>query len=63
MMYLGTMSEPTFAVTPESTEIRLFLDHEIPWKELAFRTVKTALEHFLECRKRGEYSLKRAKID
>lgn len=63
MMYLGTMSEPKFAITPESTEIRLFREDEIPWKELAFRTVKTALEHYFECRRKGEFTLLNAKID
>jgi len=52
-----------FATTPESTEIALFGEHEIPWKELAFRTVKTALEHYFECRRSGEFTLKRAKIE
>ena len=63
MMYLGTMAEPKFAVTPESTEIKLFTEAEIPWGELAFRTVKTALEHFFECRRTGEFMLKRSRID
>ena len=63
MMYLGTMAEPKFAVTPESTEIKLFTEAEIPWGELAFRTVKTALEHFFECRRLGEFTLKRSRID
>ena len=63
MMYLGTMVEPKFAVTPESTEIKLFTEAEIPWGELAFRTVKTALEHYFECRRTGEFMLKRSRID
>ena len=63
MMYLGTMVEPKFAVTPESTEIKLFSEGEIPWGELAFRTVKMALEHYFECRRAGEFTLKRARID
>ena len=63
MMYLGTMVEPKFAVTPESTEIKLFTEAEIPWGELAFRTVKTALEHYFECRRKGEFTLKRSRID
>ena len=68
IMYLGTLhlsekSEPKFALTPESTEIQLFTEAEIPWTELAFRTVKTALEHYFECLRLGEFTLKRAKID
>ncbi|MBL8310785.1 MAG: NUDIX hydrolase [Burkholderiales bacterium] len=63
MMYLGDMAEPKFATTPESTEIRLFREDEIPWQELAFRTVKATLAHYFECRARGDYRLKRAKIE
>ena len=63
MMYLGEMSEPKFATTPESTEIRLFTEPEIPWPQIAFRTVKMALEHYFECRRSGEFTLKRAKIE
>ena len=63
MMYLGMMSEAKYATTPESTDIRLFREDEIPWKELAFRTVKTALEHYFECRRKGEFTLLSAKID
>ena len=63
MMYLGEMSEPKFATTLESTEIRLFTEAEIPWPQIAFRTVKMALEHYFECRRSGEFTLKRAKIE
>ena len=63
MMYLGTMSEANYTTTPESTEIRLFREDEIPWKDLAFRTVKTALEHYFECRRKGAFTLLNAKID
>ena len=63
MMYLGEMSEPKFATTPESTEIRLFTEAEILWPQIAFRTVKMALEHYFECRRSGEFTLKRAKIE
>ncbi len=68
MMYLGTLhvdavGEPKFALTPESTEIALFTEADIPWKDLAFRTVKGALEHYFECRKTGEFTLKRGRVD
>ena len=63
MMYLGTMSEPKYEITPESTEINLYREDEIPWDELAFRTVKTALEHYFECRKTGVFSVKCATLE
>ncbi|WP_374657549.1 NUDIX hydrolase [Inhella sp.] len=33
---------------PETLEARFFHPHEIPWEELAFRTVRRTLEHALE---------------
>ena len=36
-----------FEPGPESLEARLFAAEEIPWDELAFRTVRRALEHCL----------------
>lgn len=63
MMYLGTMAEPKYAITPESTEIELFTEEQIPWKELAFRTVKAALEHYFECRRTGQFSVRRGRVD
>jgi ADP-ribose pyrophosphatase YjhB (NUDIX family) len=58
MMYLGQMSEPKYAVTLESTEINLYSESEIPWDELAFRTVKVTLEHYFACRRAGAFSVK-----
>jgi ADP-ribose pyrophosphatase YjhB (NUDIX family) len=57
MMYLGTLAEPKFETTPESTEVQLYAENEIPWDELAFRTVSETLKHYLACRRSGHYSL------
>jgi ADP-ribose pyrophosphatase YjhB (NUDIX family) len=42
----------------ESLETRLFWEEEIPWEELAFDTVRRALEHFVTDRKSGEFVLR-----
>jgi ADP-ribose pyrophosphatase YjhB (NUDIX family) len=63
IMYLGIMSEPKYAITPESTEINLYSESEIPWDQIAFRTVKTTLEHYFECRKSGVFSVKCAILE
>jgi len=41
----------------ETMEARLFHEHEIPWEEIAFRTVKETLEHFFADRRRGEFAI------
>jgi len=42
--------------TSESTEVALFDYEDIPWNELAFPTVKKALEYFLQVRHGPDYA-------
>jgi ADP-ribose pyrophosphatase YjhB (NUDIX family) len=46
LMYRARLDTPAFAAGPESLEVGLFDWNEIPWAELAFPSVKWALEHF-----------------
>ena len=58
MMYIAELPEPVFATnTDESLEVRLFTEEEIPWRELAFRTIWRTLHHYFEDRKTGKFSL------
>ena len=57
MMFLGELSTPQFGTTPESTEVALFAEVEIPWDDIAFRTVSTTLKHYFQCRSTGNYPL------
>ena len=41
----------------ETTEVRLFSEDQLPWDEIAFRTIKTTLKHFFEDAKAGFFSL------
>jgi hypothetical protein len=38
-------------------EARLFTEEEIPWDEVAFRTVKETLEHYFNDRRKGHYGI------
>lgn len=42
---------------PETMEVQLFAEQEIPWEELAFRTVKETLQHYYADRKRGSFGV------
>ena len=42
---------------PESLEARLFDEADVPWDQIAFRTVAQTLRWFFEDRQRGAYSL------
>uniref|UniRef100_A0A1I8ANM7 DUF4390 domain-containing protein n=1 Tax=Steinernema glaseri TaxID=37863 RepID=A0A1I8ANM7_9BILA len=44
VFYRAELADLAFAVGVESLEVRLFEESEIPWDELAFRTVSRALE-------------------
>jgi ADP-ribose pyrophosphatase YjhB (NUDIX family) len=58
MMYLAELPEPVFSThTDESLEVKLFTEEEIPWRELAFRTMWRTLHHYFEDRKAGKFSL------
>lgn len=46
LMYRARLVDPAIAPGPESTEVALLTWDEIPWGELAFPSVKWALEHF-----------------
>jgi ADP-ribose pyrophosphatase YjhB (NUDIX family) len=46
LMYRARLDTPIFAPGPESLEVDLFGWDRIPWDEIAFPSVKWALEHF-----------------
>ena len=57
LFYRARMLDTTLDPGPETIEARLFREDEVPWDELAFRTVRQTLEHFFADRRRGHYSV------
>ena len=55
--YRARMLDTTLAPGPETIEARLFREDEIPWDELAFRTVRLTLEHHFADARSGVYPL------
>jgi ADP-ribose pyrophosphatase YjhB (NUDIX family) len=51
-----------FAPGPETIEARLFSEAEIPWDDLAFKTVRKTLEVFFADRAGGQFPLHTADI-
>ncbi len=47
VFYLATLTSDRFDPGPETIEAQLFAPQDIPWGELAFRTVETTLREFL----------------
>lgn len=46
LIYRSRLISPEIAAGPESREVGLFTWEQIPWEELAFSSVRWALEHF-----------------
>lgn len=57
LFYLATLHSDQFNPGYETIEARLFAEDEVPWDELAFRTVKETLEHYFADRQRGSFGL------
>jgi ADP-ribose pyrophosphatase YjhB (NUDIX family) len=53
IMFRATLLDGGFGAGAESLDARLFEPEEIPWDEIAFRSVRFTLEKFLEDRTAG----------
>jgi ADP-ribose pyrophosphatase YjhB (NUDIX family) len=56
MFYRARLLSDKFNPGFETIEARLFTEEEIPWDEIAFRTVKATLEHYFADRRAGQFS-------
>ena len=55
MYYLAPLTDTVFNPGPESIEARLFREDEIPWDDIAFRTVRETLKRYFEDRRNGAF--------
>jgi ADP-ribose pyrophosphatase YjhB (NUDIX family) len=62
IFYRARLLDLDFAAGTESLEVALFREHEVPWPELAFRTVATTLRHFYADRREGVFRLHSGEI-
>ena len=60
--YLADLRDTDFAPGPETIEAKLFREDEIPWDDLAFRTVRETLVRYFEDRRRGQFEVHCADI-
>lgn len=56
LFFRATLLSDVFDPGSETLEARLFSEAEIPWEELAFRTVAETLRRFLADRRSGRFS-------
>ncbi len=57
MFYLAQLTSDQFAPGPETQEAQLFTEAQIPWDEIAFRTVRETLLRYFDDRRRGHFGL------
>jgi ADP-ribose pyrophosphatase YjhB (NUDIX family) len=57
MFYRARLLSDLFDPGHETIEARLFAEDEIPWDEIAFRTVKETLERYFADRRSGQYAI------
>ena len=55
IFYRARLLDLDFGPGTESLEVELFTESEIPWSELAFRTISTTLRFYYEDRAAGRY--------
>ncbi|MBU2408182.1 MAG: NUDIX hydrolase [Gammaproteobacteria bacterium] len=55
LFYRARLLDDRFDPGHETIEAKLFTEDEIPWEEIAFRTVREALRLFFEDRRRGAF--------
>lgn len=63
LYYRARLLSAEFNPGHETIEARLFTEAEIPWDEIAFRTVRQTLECYFSDRRKGEFGLHVADID
>lgn len=63
LFYLARLTDTRFDPGPETIEAQLFREHEIPWKEIAFTTVRVTLERYFADRRSGRFGMHCADID
>ncbi len=57
IFYRARLLDLDFGPGSESLEVALFREQDVPWPELAFRTISATLRHYYADRKQGAYSL------
>jgi ADP-ribose pyrophosphatase YjhB (NUDIX family) len=56
VVYRASLIDLGFSAGQETLEVRLFGESEIPWDEIAFRTIALTLQHYFDDRRGGTFS-------
>mgnify|MGYP003390697417 FL=1 len=62
LFYRACLIDTRFAPGPETIETRLFREDEVPWDDLAFKTVRETLRLYFADRRQGQFGFHCADI-
>src|SRR5690606_8938582 len=57
IVYRARLLDLDFRPGEESLEVALFDEQDIPWQDIAFRSIERTLHHYYEDRQRGTWPL------
>ena len=63
MMFRSRLLDQDYGPGPESLEVRLFREDEIPWERIAFRTIARTLRTYFLDRRDGAFPLRVSTIE
>ncbi|MEQ1517558.1 MAG: NUDIX hydrolase [Usitatibacteraceae bacterium] len=55
VLFLAKLNDLDYAAGIESLDVKLFHEHEIPWDEIAFATIREGLKRYFADRKSGAF--------
>lgn len=58
LLFRGELSDLDFEPGPESLEVALFHEKDIPWEELAFTVMEKTLRHYFNDKRRGVFEFR-----
>jgi len=62
-MFRSRLLSPEFHSTPESSEVNLFSQKEIPWGEIAFRVIDKTLQIYFNDKQSGKFDFQIQEIE
>ena len=62
IFYRARLLDLDFGPGEESLEVALFREQDIPWDDIAFRTISTTLQHFYADRRAGHFGVHSGEI-
>lgn len=63
IVFRARLLDLDFAPGAESLEVALFREEDIPWDDIAFRSISMTLRHYFADRARGQWTMLRANVD